>query len=86
MCESPVSIVGNKHPLSDLPFNLLVNNQQHDSIKVESLTLGGKETHTQSTSAVSFQEVLMYNEWKSIRKSVNRTEQILRRCNFSLFV
>lgn len=41
--SAPVSIVGDKHPLSDLPFNFLVNSQQHDSIKVESLTLGGKE-------------------------------------------
>lgn len=38
----PVSVVGNKHPLSDLPLNFLVNNQQHDSIEVESLTLSKK--------------------------------------------
>lgn len=38
----PVSVVGNKHPLSDLPFNFLVNNQQHDSIEVESFTLSKK--------------------------------------------
>lgn len=43
VCEIPVSIVGNEHSLSDLAFNLLVNYQQHDSIKVQSLTLSHRE-------------------------------------------
>lgn len=43
VCEIPVSIVGNEHSLSDLAFNLLVNYQQHDSIKVQSLALSHRE-------------------------------------------
>lgn len=35
----PVSVIRDKHPLPDLSFNFLVDNQQHDSIQVESLAL-----------------------------------------------
>lgn len=43
VCVIPVSIIGDKHSLSDLAFNFLVNYQQHDSIKVQSLTLRQRE-------------------------------------------
>ena len=67
--SAPVSIVGNKHPLSELPFYLLVNDQQHDSIKVESLTLEGKENiHNQLSKLVS------NAYWMYINHTISDTE------------
>lgn len=35
----PVSVVGHKHSLSDLPFYFLIDDQQHDTIEVKGFTL-----------------------------------------------